>query len=457
LHISSLDNFRLCLKKFVVPDPNLADQDQLKVVEIGSANFNGSYREIVDLLGCEYIGVDLEPGDGVSIVLDDSYVIPLTDQTYDLVYSGQTFEHAEFFWKTFSEMCRITKKNGLIIAIVPSSGDVHRYPVDCYRFMPDGMQALANHAGVQLLESWTSEFGPWHDAVGIFRNCSPESPITLFDPDLSLKLAQPVQNTFPDNVPEEVEHGAGTEDCYDFLVRAHQVLKPRFYTEIGVEYGNSLRLADCPALGIDPAPQLTAPLDPRHRLSLTTSDDFFMLTDVASQLQPIDLSYIDGMHQIEYALKDFMHMERFCHAGSVVIVDDIYPAHALQGERIRQSRYWTGDVWKIINVLENVRPDLILLPLDTSPTGSLLVLGLDPKNNALWEKFDVMLDWCINFMTETPDEIVQRTKKFDPLDPLITHVFTMIRQGRENGTEIETISRIREIVNGSLPRTVVPT
>jgi hypothetical protein len=239
------------------------------------------------------------------------------------------------------------------------------------------------------------------------------------------------------------------------LVRAHQLLQPRFYTEIGVEYGNSLRLADCPALGIDPAPQLTAPLDPRHRLSLTTSDDFFMLTDAASQLQPIDLSYIDGMHQIEFALKDFMHMERYCHAGSVVIVDDIYPAHALQGERIRQSRYWTGDVWKIINVLENVRPDLILLPLDTSPTGSLLVLGLDPQNNALWEKFDIMLDWCINFMLETPDEIVQRTKKFDPRDPLIDRIFTMIRQSRENGTEAQAIARIRNLVNGSLPRQVV--
>jgi hypothetical protein len=264
-----------------------------------------------------------------------------------------------------------------------------------------------------------------------------------------------VQNTFPDNVPEEVEHGAGTEDCYDFLIRAHQLLKPRFYTEIGVEYGNSLRLADCPALGIDPAPQLTAPLDPRHKISLTTSDDFFMLTDAASQLEPIDLSYIDGMHQIEFALKDFMHMERFCHAGSVVIVDDIYPAHALQGERIRQSRYWTGDVWKIINILENVRPDLILLPLDTSPTGSLLVLGLDPKNNALWEKYDIMLDWCINFMTETPDEIVQRTKRFDPLDPLISHIFTMIRHGRETGTELATLAKIRTIVSGSLPRKVV--
>ena len=85
------------------------------------------------------------------------------------------------------------------------------------------------------------------------------------------------------------------------------------------------------------------------------------------------------------------------------------------------------------------------------------MLGLDPTNNDLWEKFDIMLDWCINFMIETPDEIVQRTKKFDPLDPLITHIFRLIRQGRDNGTEIDTTARIRELVNGSLPRTVVPT
>ena len=84
------------------------------------------------------------------------------------------------------------------------------------------------------------------------------------------------------------------------------------------------------------------------------------------------------------------------------------------------------------------------------------MLGLDPTNNALWEKFDIMLDWCINLMVETPDEIVQRTKKFDPLDPLITHIFTMIRQGRESGTEVETLARIRNIVSGALPRQAVP-
>jgi hypothetical protein len=84
-----------------------------------------------------------------------------------------------------------------------------------------------------------------------------------------------------------------------------------------------------------------------------------------------------------------------------------------------------------------------------------LVLGLDPENNDLWEKFDIMLDWCINLMVETPDEIVQRTKRFDPLDPLIAHIFKLIRQGRETGTEVETLARIRNIVSGALPRQAV--
>ena len=455
MHISSLDTLRICLKKHVLSDPHFASEKLLKVAEIGSAEINGSYRQIFDLMDCEYTGIDLEEGPGVSVVLESPYELPLPDNEYHIVFSGQTFEHAGHFWKSFAEMCRIAKPDGMIIVIAPSGGAVHRFPVDCYRFMPDAMSALAEHGEVVLVDSWTSEFGPFHDAVGVFRKSAPGTISQVFPPDLSLKIAQPPQNTFPEGVPEEVEHGAGTEDRYDFLVRAHQLLKPRFYTEVGVAYGNSLRLADCPALGIDPAPELTAPLDPRHTLSLTTSDDFFLLTDAASQLQPIDLSYIDGMHQIEFAMKDFMYTEMYCHPGSVVIIDDIYPAHALHGERIRKSRFWTGDIWKMIKLLENARPDLILLPLDTSPTGSLVILGLDPSNRTLWDKFDILMHWSINDWTEIPDEIVQRTKKFDPCDPLITRVLTMIREGRENGTELSTLERIRSLINGSLPRLVV--
>jgi hypothetical protein len=65
------------------------------------------------------------------------------------------------------------------------------------------------------------------------------------------------------------------------------------------------------------------------------------------------------------------------------------------------------------------------------------------------------MDWSINNWKETPDEIVQRTKKFDPSDPLITRILTMIREGRETGTELLTLERIRRLVDGSLPRLVV--
>ena len=45
----------------------------------------------------------------------------------------------------------------------------------------------------------------------------------------------------------------------------------------------------------------------------STSDDFFARPDAAEVLGgvPLDLAFIDGMHQFEYALRDFMHLEHW--------------------------------------------------------------------------------------------------------------------------------------------------
>ena len=455
MHPSSIDNLRFALQKHVLPDPALGSRAGLKVLEVGSADFNGGYRQVLDLLECHYTGVDLEPGAGVDIVLDDPYVLPFSDSSFDIVVTGNTFEHADFFWKTFAELCRVVSPIGVVILLVPSAGPVHRYPTDSYRFQPDAMAALAKHAGVTLVESWTNPYGPWYDAVGVFRKEISDPRLLSMAPDLSLRLATKVQNSFPPDVPDEVEHGAGTEDCYDFLVRMHQQLQPDFYVEIGVEYGASLRLAACPALGIDPAPQLKKPLANNHRVSLTTSDDFFHLTDAASQLAPIDLAYIDGMHQIEFALKDFMNIEKYSHAGSVIIVDDIYPAHPVQGARIRESRFWTGDVWKLIDILEYARPDLILLPIDTSPTGSLMILCADSNNPSLWSGYDYTVKKAIATTTEPPKSIVERIGKIDPQDPLLEHIFSILLEARRKQDYTGLREYLRHFISGALPRTVV--
>jgi hypothetical protein len=59
---------------------------------------------------------------------------------------------------------------------VPSSGPEHRYPVDCWRFYPDGLVALAEFAHLETLEAvtqWEDLGDPvsdaWHDSMLVCR------------------------------------------------------------------------------------------------------------------------------------------------------------------------------------------------------------------------------------------------------------------------------------------------
>ena len=54
---------------------------------------------------------------------------------------------------------RILRPGGLLYINVPSNGDFHRYPLDCWRFYPDAGVALVRWAGrrgieIELVESF---------------------------------------------------------------------------------------------------------------------------------------------------------------------------------------------------------------------------------------------------------------------------------------------------------------
>jgi hypothetical protein len=377
------------------------------------------------------------------------------------VLSGQTFEHNPEFWRTLAEMTRVMAPHGVMVIIVPSEGPVHRYPVDCYRFGPDAMTGWATAMGLEVVEQRISPFGPWHDNIGVFRTAGFDRSLASLVPDLTVEFSKELQNSWPLDLPEEIEHGDGVEWKYDFLERLTQHLEPDFYFEIGVFEGASLKIPKCDALGIDPEPVLTEPLASNHRISHTTSDDFFHLTDEPAAMPTIDLAYIDGMHLAEFVLKDFMNVERYCGPCSVVMIDDIYPTHPLQAERRRQSQYWTGDVWKVIPILRGARPDLVLMPINTSPTGTLLIIGTDPSNDEVWKRYDVLADWILNSMRDVHPEILDRDQCFDPFDPLVLRVMQMLRDGRraereQPGAGREMVDRIRSLVAGATPRVVAP-
>lgn len=175
----------------------------------------------------------------------------------------------------------------------------------------------------------------------------------------------------------------------DVLRRAHELLKPRTYLEIGVETGATLALARSAerSVGIDPDSSKLRPelIPPSARVFHETSDAFFERQSRAQVLGPhlVDLAFIDGMHWFEYALRDFMHVEAWSQRDGTVILHDCLPLFPLTASRERRTKFWVGDVWKVVSILREYRPDLRVTLVATAPSGLCVVRGLDPTSRVL--------------------------------------------------------------------------
>jgi hypothetical protein len=216
---------------------------------------------------------------------------------------------------------------------------------------------------------------------------------------------------------EQEERVSGKVSYLAVLERLHRDLEPKLYLEIGVRHGGSLRLAQGPAIGVDPAPALRVPLPAAAKLARATSDAFF--ASPPERLWP-DFGFIDGMHLFEFALRDFINFETCAAAGAIVAVDDVFPNHSAQAERERRTRVWTGDVWRLLPALRRYRPDLQLIALDTHPTGLLLIANLDRKVTTLLKNYERIVDEGLD--EPVPDAIVRREGTLDPTGEAFTRI-----------------------------------
>jgi DNA-binding transcriptional LysR family regulator len=179
---------------------------------------------------------------------------------------------------------------------------------------------------------------------------------------------------------------------YQILDRIHRYLRPATYVEIGIEEGLSLALAS-PAtaiVGIDPNPRLPPALAERARIFPETSDEFFAHHDLHKELggRAVDLAFIDGMHLFEFALRDFINLERCCAPTSTCLVHDCCPLDERTSARDRTTGFWTGDVWKLVLCLKKYRPDLAVHTVAAAPTGLAIIRRLDPKSRILQDKLE---------------------------------------------------------------------
>src|SRR5437899_2574601 len=122
MHPSSFDKVSAFAQKYLEGRRH----EPFVILDLGSQDYNGSYRPLFDRPPWRYIGVDVAPGNNVDLVLREPYRWrEIKAGSADVIISGQTFEHTEFFWLTMREIARALKTGGLACIVAPSAGDEH--------------------------------------------------------------------------------------------------------------------------------------------------------------------------------------------------------------------------------------------------------------------------------------------------------------------------------------------
>ena len=168
----------------------------MRVLEIGPDAFPSTYSKIIALPEIEWQTADLVAsaqdrgqrlfGEGrlnqLTFALDNAYSVPAPAASFDILVSGQVIEHVRRIWAWMQELARLTAHGGLVITIAPISWPYHEAPVDCWRIYPEGMRALCEEAGLEVLLSTFAALEPrvskrWYPGES---STLPQVPRSLF-------------------------------------------------------------------------------------------------------------------------------------------------------------------------------------------------------------------------------------------------------------------------------------
>jgi len=138
------------------------------VLEIGSKYANGSVRPLIErfIFPRNYLGVDIEPGKYVDIVLNSENLLDhFRPDSFDVVISTELLEHVSNWQLVVNNMKTLLKPAGYMYITTRSWGfPFHAYPYDFWRFEVDDMKNIFSDFEIIRL-------GKDHEFPGIFLKC----------------------------------------------------------------------------------------------------------------------------------------------------------------------------------------------------------------------------------------------------------------------------------------------
>ncbi len=136
----------------------MGDLNQLNLVRAFRDRFRGPYLEIGTRYGLtqkmrdlfpnsEYIGIDMEDGPGVDVVLDLTRDFSYIDKTlekkrFNTVFCLSVLEHCENPFSMAENITRLLNRRGVVYVSAPYSWKFQGFPSDYWRFTPEGIKVL---------------------------------------------------------------------------------------------------------------------------------------------------------------------------------------------------------------------------------------------------------------------------------------------------------------------------
>lgn len=137
------------------------------VLDIGSYNHNGSYKELFKSGSSLYLGIDIVPGPNVDIILGSKiwdWLAPV-----DAIISGQTLEHVEDVPSLLAKLKEKIKLDGLLCLIAPSEGPPHDFPSWYRNYSIESMSNFVKDAGFEVISCTIDPSCQWCDCCCIAR------------------------------------------------------------------------------------------------------------------------------------------------------------------------------------------------------------------------------------------------------------------------------------------------
>lgn len=136
-----------------------------RILEVGSKYVNGSVRPFIErfLHPREYIGVDIEPGRYVDMVLPAEKLVEyFGEESFDVVISTELLEHVRDWRIVVNNIKKVLRKGGYIYITTRSSGfSYHGYPYDFWRYEIEDMKRIFADFEILVLKRD-------HEAPGVF-------------------------------------------------------------------------------------------------------------------------------------------------------------------------------------------------------------------------------------------------------------------------------------------------